>query len=117
VAGGSDFIVNATVISTVTPNQFTYKVFHVRGAVETELATFLGFGASTGKYIRECAKMQCTTDTIFAKGDVLRLNVTTTTTNGTRTLYHDPASMVSITSSGVTFPTDLTLQVPFKITT
>tara|TARA_Y100000310_G_scaffold172751_1_gene172884 strand:- start:5886 stop:6437 length:552 start_codon:yes stop_codon:yes gene_type:complete len=120
-AQAADALVTFTTnINNGAQGQVTVKLYHVRGAVETQLgATFVcenhnNAGANNRAY-RNCATITPTAEQVFKVGDKIRVNVTEANNVG---LYHDPSNgaIAAGTDNDVGAGTQFILNMPFKIT-
>ena len=120
--GGGEAFVNFTYGMTDGSDrtcQPKIEVFHVRGAVETSLGSFLCNGHNfddSPEYHRAGAKISLTSKQ-FASGDILRVTLSAQISN-TKIIkfYHDPGSAVTFTDpNSRTIGTDLIADIPFKV--
>lgn len=116
---GECFISYTLSLNTNSGGYVTYKIFHVRAGVETQIGTCVTATettAGTAGYRKELINATLT-QTSFSIGDILRLSCEVTRTAGTYSFWFDPSGRQTLTESGsgATIDTSLKFIVPFKI--
>ena len=116
IIGGGKCLINYTTFTSGVTNCYTvFTLYRVRGGAETSMGTTTTDTDNGAGGRRKMAVIDVTS-TIFAPGDILRLEVIFYSGALSATIYFDPNGRQTYVEagSGATIKTDMTVAIPFK---